>query len=66
MINEDPAMIKNNLVRTTNSGASSYHASGFTISTADAAVHFVSDTVDFEVYNHLGCRMDGNALGKLP
>ncbi len=66
LINEDPTMIKNNSVRTTNSGASSYHPSGFTVSTADAAVHFVSDTIDFEVYNHLGCRMDGNALGKLP
>jgi prepilin-type N-terminal cleavage/methylation domain-containing protein len=65
-INEDPTMIKNNSVRTTNSGASSYHPNVFAASTADAAVHFLSDTVDFEVYNYLGGRMDGNALGKLP
>ena len=66
LINEDPTMIKNNSVRTTNSGASSYHPGVFATSTADAAVHFLSDTVDFEVYNYLGGRMDGNALGKLP
>ena len=65
-INEDPTMIKNNAVRTTNSGASSYHPGVFAASTADAAVHFLSDTVDFEVYNYLGGRMDGNPRGKLP
>ena len=65
-INEDPTMIKNNAVRTTNNGASSYHPGVFAASTADAAVHFLSDTVDFEVYNYLGGRMDGNPRGKLP
>ena len=67
LINEDPTMVKNNAIRTTNSGASSYHAGGvFATSTADAAVHFLSDTIDFEAYNHLGCRMDGDPKGKLP
>ena len=65
-INENPTLVKNNSVRTTNSGASSYHPGVFATSTADAAVHFLSDTVDFEVYNYLGGRMDGNPKGKLP
>ena len=65
-INEDPTMVKNNSVRTTNSGASSYHPGVFATSTADAAVHFLSDTVDFEFYNYLGGRMDGNSKDQLP
>ena len=65
-INEDPTMIKNNSVRTTNSGASSYHPNVFAASTADAAVHFLADTINFEVYNYLGGRNDGNIKGKLP
>ena len=59
-------MIKNNSVRTTNSGASSYHPGVFATSTADAAVHFLADTIDFEVYNYLGGRNDGNIKGTLP
>ena len=52
-------------MRTTTSGASSYHPGVFATSTADAAVHFLSDTVDFEFYNYLGGRMDGNPKGQL-
>ena len=65
-INEDLKMIKDNAARTTNSGASSYHPGVFATSTADAGVHFLSETIDFEVYNYLGNRMDGNSLGRLP
>jgi hypothetical protein len=67
LINETAAAVTSNGSRGTNSGASSLHVGGvFATSTADAAVHFLSDTVDFEVFNYLGNRTDGSPLGKLP
>jgi len=47
-------------IRTTNNGASSLHAGGvFQACFADGAVATLSDTIDFEVYNYLGNRLDG-------
>jgi len=67
LILEDPTMdVGDNSIRTTNSGASSYHPGVFGAATADGAVHFLSDTIDFEAYNYLGNRADGNPKGKIP
>lgn len=47
-------------IRTTNNGASSLHAGGvFQACFADGAVATLSDTIDFQVYNYLGNRLDG-------
>ena len=43
------------------------HTGGvFGVATADGAGHWLSDTIDFQVYNFLGNRGDGDARGKLP
>lgn len=52
--------------RAKNCGAGSTHTGGlFVVATADAAVHTLSDTIDFRLYNNLGNRGDGNPA-KLP
>ena len=57
----------NNPQRAKNCGASSMHAGGvFGVATADGAGHWLSDTIDFQVYNYLGNRGDGDPRGKLP
>lgn len=45
-----------------NSGASSHHAGGATFCFGDGAVRFLSDAIDFDVYNLLGRRNDGKVV----
>jgi prepilin-type processing-associated H-X9-DG protein len=53
-------------IRTTNNGASSLHVGGIiNTAMADGSVASITDNIDFEVYNYLGNRMDGNSA-KLP
>jgi hypothetical protein len=43
------------------------HTGGvFGVATADGAGHWLSDTIDFQVFNFLGNRADGDSRGKLP
>ncbi len=53
--------------RAKNCGAGSMHTGGvFGVATADGAGHWLSDTIDFQVFNFLGNRADGDSRGKLP
>ncbi|MGB0656018.1 MAG: DUF1559 domain-containing protein, partial [Pirellulales bacterium] len=64
---DDTTSDGNNPQRAKNCGASSMHTGGvFGVATADGAGHWLSDTIDFQVYNFLGNRADGNSRGKLP
>lgn len=55
-----------NGIRTTNNGASSLHTGGIIqVCMGDGAVKSIVDTIDFQVYNYLGNRSDGNPA-KLP
>tara|TARA_Y100000385_G_scaffold273100_1_gene314637 strand:+ start:193 stop:1221 length:1029 start_codon:yes stop_codon:yes gene_type:complete len=64
---DDTTSAGNNPQRAKNCGASSMHTGGvFGVATADGAGHWLSDTIDFQVYNFLGNRGDGDARGKLP
>ena len=42
-----------------NSGAASYHSGGATFAFGDGSVKFLADTIDFQTYNYLGGRSDG-------
>lgn len=42
-----------------NSGAGSYHRGGATFCFGDGSVRFLADTIDFQTYNWLGGRNDG-------
>ncbi|MDB4475885.1 DUF1559 domain-containing protein [Pirellulales bacterium] len=64
---DDTTSAGTNPQRANNCGASSMHAGGvFGVATADGAGHWLSDAIDFQVYNFLGNRGDGDARGKLP
>lgn len=41
----------------------SFHPAGAQFGFADGSVHFLSETIDFETYQNLGARNDGNVLG---
>jgi len=45
-----------------NSGAGSYHPGGALFCLGDASVRFLSNTIDFTLYNYLGGRNDGQAV----
>jgi len=45
-----------------NMGASSYHPGGALFTLGDASVRFLSNTIDFYVYNYLGGRAEGQAV----
>ncbi|QDU61133.1 Type II secretion system protein G precursor [Planctomycetes bacterium Pan216] len=47
-------------------GFSSYHPGGCHFTMADGSVHFVSESIDLDVYQQLGQRDDGQPLGGLP
>lgn len=49
-----------NGARQTNSGASSYHPGGAAFCMADGAVTFINEEIDFQTYNFLGDKADGN------
>ena len=49
-----------NGARQTNSGASSYHPGGASFCLADGSVVFLSDGIDYQTYNFLGNKADGN------
>ena len=42
----------------------SFHVSGAQFGFADGSTHFLSETIDFETYQNLGARDDGNILGE--
>lgn len=44
------------------SGAGSYHPGGAMFGMADGAVRFLNDAVDFQLYNNLGNKADGNVV----
>jgi hypothetical protein len=46
----------------TNMGASSYHPGGALFTLGDASVRFLSDTIDFTLYNYIGGRAEGQAV----
>ena len=57
----------NNPQRAKNCGASSLHAGGvFGVATADGAGHWLNERIDFQLYNFLGNRGDGDTRGILP
>ena len=43
------------------SGFNSMHPGGLNMSTADGAVRFISETIDYAIWNHLGDKDDGVA-----
>jgi len=47
---------------TRNTGASSYHPGGALFTLGDASVRFLSNTIDFTLYNYIGGRADGQAI----
>jgi len=47
------------------SGYKSKHPGGCNLLMADGSVHFVSENIDFQVYNYLGTR-SGGEVAKLP
>ena len=49
-----------NGARSVNSGASSYHPGGALFCLADGAVVFLSDGINYQTYNFLGDKADGN------
>ena len=49
-----------NGARSVNSGASSYHPGGALFCMADGAVVFLSDDINYQTYNFLGDKADGN------
>ena len=49
-----------NGARSVNSGASSYHPGGASFCLADGSVVFLSDGIDYQTYNFLGNKADGN------
>ena len=50
-----------NGARSVNSGASSYHPGGASFCLADGSVVFLSDSIDYQTYNFLGNKADGNS-----
>ena len=44
-----------------NSGAASYHPGGAMFCLGDASVRFLADSIDYQLYNYLGNRMDGQS-----
>jgi prepilin-type processing-associated H-X9-DG protein len=46
-------------------GFKSRHPGGANFAMGDASVHFVSETIDFRIYNHLGTRAGGE-VAQLP
>jgi len=44
----------------------SHHAGGCNFALADASVHFISESIDLNVYRQLGARNDGGPMGGLP
>lgn len=54
-----------NNARTLNSGASSYHPNGAAFCMADGATVFIANTIEYDTYQYLGNRGDGQAA-KLP
>ena len=44
-------------------GARSYHPGGANHALGDASVRFISDTINWDTYQYLGARNDGNAIG---
>ena len=64
---DDTTSAGNNPQRAKNCGASSMHTGGvFGAATADGAGHWLNQNIDFQVYNFLGNRIDGDSRGKLP
>ena len=64
---DDKTSAGNNPQRAKNCGASSLHAGGvFGVATADGAGHWLNESIDFQVYNFLGNRMDSDRRGTLP
>ena len=49
-----------NGARAVNSGASSYHPGGASFCLADGAVVFISEDINYQTYNFLGDKADGN------
>jgi prepilin-type N-terminal cleavage/methylation domain-containing protein len=54
-----------NNARTLNSGASSYHPNGAAFCMADGATVFIANTIQYDTYQYLGNRKDGQPA-KLP
>jgi hypothetical protein len=48
------------------SGYKSYHPAGAHMLMGDASVHFVSENIDYYVYNELGTTSGGEDGGRLP
>ncbi len=48
----------------TNIGASSYHVGGAHFLLADGTVRFISNNIDFQTYNWLGGKSDGQVVGE--
>ena len=44
-------------------GARSQHTGGVTVLLGDGSVRFVSDNIDYQTWQRLGDRKDGNAVG---
>lgn len=47
---------------TKNHGAGSYHPGGALFTMGDASVQFLSNTTDYQLYNNLGNKRDGNPI----
>jgi len=43
-------------------GFKSNHANGVNFAFVDGSVHFISETIDPQTYQYLGCRNDGQAI----
>jgi prepilin-type processing-associated H-X9-DG protein len=43
-------------------GFKSRHAGGTNFAFADASVHFISENIDHQLYQYLGCHNDGQAI----
>jgi hypothetical protein len=57
----DPLHAQDNL----SGGFRSVHAGGAHFSLADGSTRFLSESIDYKTYQHLGCRNDGQVIGEL-
>jgi prepilin-type N-terminal cleavage/methylation domain-containing protein/prepilin-type processing-associated H-X9-DG protein len=56
----DPLHAQDNL----SGGFRSLHAGGSHFALADGSVRFLSESIDYKLYQHLGCRHDNQAIGE--